>query len=82
MLEGHFAAVRELAGRGPNIAPRDYVALAVSRLEDAPPGSRLVYLLGGLSEHALDAKGRTEVGLEHYGYRWLRLLRPQDDPII
>lgn len=51
-------------------------------LEDAPPGSKLVDLLGGLSEHELDAKGGIEVDLEPYGYRWLRLLRPQDDPII
>ena len=46
------------------------------------PGSKLVDLLDGLSEHELDGKGRTEVTLEPYGYRWLRLLRPQDDPII
>ena len=45
-------------------------------------GSKLVDLLDGLSEHELDAKGRIEVGLEPYGFRWLRLLRPQDDPII
>jgi hypothetical protein len=51
-------------------------------LEDAPPESKLVDLLDGLSEHQLDDKGRIEVKLEPYGYRWLRLLRPQDDPII
>ena len=51
-------------------------------LEDAPPGSSLVDLLDGLAEHALDAHGRVEIDLEPYGYRWLRLLRPQDDPII
>ena len=51
-------------------------------LEDVPPGSKLVDLLDGLSEHELDAKGRIEIDLEPYGYRWLRLLRPQDDPII
>jgi trehalose synthase len=52
------------------------------QLEDAPPGSILVDLLDGLSEHELDAKGKTELGLEGYGFRWLRLLRPEDDPII
>jgi trehalose synthase len=52
------------------------------QLEDAPPGSILVDLLDGLSEHALDAKGRIELRLEAYGYRWLRLLRTEDGPII
>ena len=49
-------------------------------LEDVPPGSILVDLLDGLSEHELDAKGRIELGLEAYGYRWLRLLRPRGPP--
>ena len=52
------------------------------QLKDAPPGSVLVDLLDGLSEHALDAKGRIELRLEADGYRWLRLLPPEDDPII
>jgi hypothetical protein len=52
------------------------------QLDDAPPGCILVDLLDGLSEHALDTKGRIERGLNAYGYRWLRLLRPQDNPII
>jgi hypothetical protein len=52
------------------------------QLEDAPPGSVLVDLLDGLSEHELDARGRIELGLAAYGYRWLRLLRPEDEPII
>jgi trehalose synthase len=52
------------------------------QLEDVPPGCILVDLLDGLSEHELDAKGRNELGLEAYGYRWLRLLRPEDQPII
>jgi trehalose synthase len=51
-------------------------------LPDAPAESTLVDLLDGLSEHEFDAKGRIEVKLEPYGYRWLRLLRPEDDPII
>jgi hypothetical protein len=49
---------------------------------DELPGCTLVDLLDGLSEHDLDAKGRIEVGLEPYGYRWLRLRRPGDPPII
>jgi glycosidase len=52
------------------------------RLEGAPPGSILVDLLHGLAEHELDPKGRIEVGLEGYGYRWLRLRRPEDEAII
>jgi trehalose synthase len=52
------------------------------QLEDVPEGCILVDLLDGLSEHKIDAKGRTELGLEAYGYRWLRLRRPEDGPII
>jgi trehalose synthase len=52
------------------------------QLEDVPEGCILVDLLDGLSEHKLDATGRTELGLEAYGYRWLRLRRPEDEPII
>jgi glycosidase len=52
------------------------------QLEDAPPGSILIDLLDGLTEHKLDAQGRIELDLEAYGYRWLQLLRPEDDPII
>ncbi|BCI55336.1 alpha-amylase [Mycolicibacterium litorale] len=52
------------------------------QIEDAPEGSTLVDLLDGLSVHELDPKGRLEIGLDGYGYRWLRLLRPGDDPII
>ncbi|MBO0680962.1 alpha-amylase family protein [Mycolicibacterium sp. S2-37] len=51
------------------------------RLEDAP-GCLLVDLLDGLSAHELDDKGRVDISLEPYGYRWLRLRRPDDDPII
>jgi glycosidase len=57
-------------------------AMVPIELEDAPPQFKLVDLLDGLSEHEFDAKGRIEVKLEPYGYRWLRLSRPQDDPII
>jgi trehalose synthase len=52
------------------------------QLEDVPEGCILVDLLDGLSEHKLDATRRTELGLEAYGYRWLRLRRPEDEPII
>jgi trehalose synthase len=52
------------------------------QLEDAPPGSILIDLLDGLSEHELDARGRIDLDLQPYGYRWLRLLRREDDPII
>lgn len=52
------------------------------QLDDAPAGSVLVDLLDGRSEHPLDAQGRVEMELGPYGYRWLRLLRPQDPPII
>jgi trehalose synthase len=49
---------------------------------DEASGCRLVDLLDGLTEHELDADGRTDLGLEPYGYRWLRILRPDDPPII
>lgn len=52
------------------------------QLDDAPAGSVLVDLLDGRSEHPLDAQGSVEMELGPYGYRWLRLLRPQDPPII
>jgi hypothetical protein len=52
------------------------------QLEQAPPGSVLVDLLDGLSRHELDADGRIDVHLDAYGYRWLRLLRPGDVPIV
>ena len=52
------------------------------QLEDVPPGCTLVDLLDGLTEHELDAHGRIEIDLEPYGYRWLRVQRPEDEPII
>lgn len=51
-------------------------------LDDLGPGCVLVDLLDGLSEYPLDAEGRVELHLDAYGYRWLRLRRPDDDPII
>ncbi|WP_137149235.1 alpha-amylase family protein [Mycolicibacterium sp. CR10] len=52
------------------------------QLEEAPPGSVLVDLLDDLSRHELGADGRIDMQLDAYGYRWLRLLRPGDVPII
>jgi trehalose synthase len=52
------------------------------QLTDLPPGSVLVDLLDGLSEYALDPGGGIELSVEGYGYRWLRVRRPQDDPVI
>lgn len=51
-------------------------------LTDVPPDSVLVDLLDGLSECPLDGKGRAELELGAYGYRWLRVLRPGEGPII
>jgi hypothetical protein len=51
-------------------------------LADAQAGCTLIDLLDGLSEHTLDAKGRIELSLDAYGYRWLRLRRPGNDPVI
>jgi trehalose synthase len=52
------------------------------RLDGTPSGSVLVDLLDDLSEHELDAKSSVDIGLEPYGYRWLRLRSPDDQPII
>jgi trehalose synthase len=49
---------------------------------DVPAGSLLVDLLDGLRETELDVHGRVETRLEPYGYRWLRVLRPEDEPIV
>lgn len=51
-------------------------------LDDLGPGCSLVDLLDGLSEHPIETQGSVELHLEAYGYRWLRLRRPDDDPII
>ncbi len=51
-------------------------------LADVPAGSVLVDLLDGLTETELDVHGRVETRLEPYGYRWLRVLRPEDEPIV
>ena len=51
-------------------------------IDDLPPGSILVDLLNDLTEIPLDAHGRVEIDLEPYGYRWLRVKRPEDEPIV
>jgi trehalose synthase len=56
--------------------------LAKIEVPDLPAGSILVDLLDGLTEIPLDAHGGVEVDLEPYGYRWLRVLRPEDEPIV
>ena len=51
-------------------------------LDDVTPGSVLVDLLDGLTEITLDTSGRVELDLGPYGYRWLRVLGPEEGPII
>lgn len=51
-------------------------------LDDVTPGSVLVDLLDGLTEITLDTSGRVELDLGPYGYRWLRVLSPEQGPII
>ena len=57
-------------------------AVVAVQLDDVPPESILVDLLDGRSEHALNASGGAEFALDAYGFRWLRLVRPDDVPII
>lgn len=45
-------------------------------LEGGTGDERLVDLLGGAPALMLDSKGRTEIALEGYGYRWLRWESP------
>jgi trehalose synthase len=56
--------------------------LVTIEIADLPTGSILVDLLNNLKEIPLDAHGRVEVDLEPYGYRWLRVKRPEDEPIV
>jgi trehalose synthase len=51
-------------------------------IADLPAGSILVDLLDDLAEIPLDRNGRVEIDLEPYGYRWLRVKRPEDEPIV
>lgn len=52
------------------------------QLDDVPAGSVLVDLLDDLQQFEFDDDGRAELDLEGYGYRWLRVLRPGEVPII
>jgi len=56
--------------------------LVAIEVDDLPPGSILVDLLNDLVEIPLDAHGGVEIDLEPYGYRWLRVKRPEDEPIV
>ena len=51
-------------------------------VDGLPPDSILVDLLNGLTEIALDGQGRVAIDLGPYGYRWLRVKRPEDEPIV
>ncbi|MEW5808861.1 MAG: alpha-amylase family protein [Actinomycetota bacterium] len=51
-------------------------------LDELGPGCSLVDLLDGLSQYPVDEEGRIDLQLNPYGYRWMRLLRPGEDPII
>jgi trehalose synthase len=57
-------------------------ALVELSLDDVPHGSILVDLHDDLVETELGPGGRVELDLEPYGYRWLRVLRPGDEPIV
>ena len=50
-------------------------------MPDLDPGTTLVDLLCD-GQHEIDDKGRTEVPLEAYGFRWLRVLRPDDRRLL
>ena len=56
--------------------------LVAIEVDELPPGSILVDLLNDLTEIPLDAHGRVEIDLGPYGYRWLRVKRPEDEPIV
>lgn len=57
-------------------------SLVPIEIADLPTGSILVDLLDNLTEIALDAHGRVDIDLGPYGYRWLRVKRPEDEPIV
>jgi trehalose synthase len=63
-----------------NLSPEG--CLASIEIEGLPTGSILVDLLNDLKEIPLGAHGRVEIDLEPYGYRWLRVKRPEDEPIV
>ncbi|MFS0704404.1 alpha-amylase family protein [Cellulomonas sp. 179-A 9B4 NHS] len=51
------------------------------QLGDADEHCRLVDLLVD-DQHALDEKGRVEIELDGYGYRWLRVVRPDSRRLL
>jgi trehalose synthase len=63
-----------------NFSPES--CLASIEIGGLPTGSILVDLLNDLKEIPLGAHGRVEIDLEPYGYRWLRVKRPEDEPIV
>jgi trehalose synthase len=60
----------------------DESCIVAVQLDDMAPGSVLIDLLDGLTEIEIDKSGRVELDLDPYGYRWLRVLRPDEGPII
>lgn len=55
----------------------DVPATTSFSLKDEPDGTRLVDLLGA-ERIPLDERGRVELEVPAYGYRWLRVSRPND----
>ncbi|GAA5089940.1 alpha-amylase family protein [Microbacterium yannicii] len=55
----------------------DVPATTSFSLKDEPDGTRLVDLLGA-ERIPLDERGRVELEVPAYGYRWLRVSRPDD----
>jgi len=60
-------------------ADRSMVAL---ELGDVPEGSVLIDLLEDRAPAPLDSGGRVQLELDGYAYRWLRVLCPEDGPLI
>lgn len=52
------------------------------QLGDVPAGCTLVDLLDGRDEFEVGDDGSIEMQLGPYGYRWLRLQRPGDPPLV
>ena len=51
-------------------------------IPDPPDGARLVDVLGERRETPLDSSGAIEVEIGPYGYRWLLVARPGEDPLV
>lgn len=49
---------------------------------DLPDGARLVDVLGERRETPVDSSGALEVEIGPYGYRWLLVTRPGEDPLV